>query len=68
MASKKQWKDRDPEAALEASRYRFPRPSRALINQSLEEAGSPLSLPELIAKLGLKGQRARTALARRMDA
>ena len=68
MASKKQWKDRDPEAAREASRYRFPIPSRALINQSLEEAGRPLSLTELSATLGLKGQRAGTAIAKRMDA
>ena len=68
MDSKKQWKDRDPEAAREAGRYRYPIPSRALINRSLEEVGRPLSLTELNAALGLQGQRARTALARRMDA
>ncbi len=68
MARKKQWTDRDPEAALETSRYRFPIPSRAFINQSLEKVGSPLSLAELGTTLGLKGQRARSALAKRMDA
>ncbi len=68
MVKKKQWKERDPEAAQEASLYRFPIPSRALIDQSLEKVGRPLSLTELNAELGLKGQRARAALTRRMEA
>jgi ribonuclease R len=68
MAKKKQWRDHDPEATREANRYRFPIPSRSFINQTLEKAGRPLSQAELNTLLDLKGQRARTALTKRMDA
>ena len=37
------WKDRDSQAALEATRYENPIPSRLFIMETLEQNGAPMS-------------------------
>ncbi len=60
---------KDPHAEREAAKYENPIPSREFIQHTLEEAGVPMNLDELVRQLKLGDDEvARTALHRRLRA
>ncbi len=48
MARKRAWEGRDPEAAVEAGKYRHPVPSRTYLQQYLEKQGVPVPFDDLV--------------------
>ena len=64
----KGWKDQDSQAALEATRYENPIPSRLFIMETLEKKGAPMSHRALCGELGVKSEEQREALMFRLKA
>ncbi|WP_263081172.1 ribonuclease R [Endozoicomonas sp. Mp262] len=62
------WKDSDPQAAQEASRYASPIPSRQLIMQFLEQRGAPASHRALCKELEVIDEEQQQALLFRLKA
>ena len=63
-----EWKNSDPQAAQEASRYETPIPSRQFIMQFLEERGAPTSHRGICRALGVKEAEQQEALMFRLKA
>ena len=59
----KGWKDTDPQAAQEASRYATPIPSRLFIMELLDQRGAPASHKALCAELKITEPEQREAPA-----
>ncbi len=68
MKKQNRWQDRDPRFAEESGRYEDPIPSRQFVLDTLEEAGAPLSLDALCARLGLRERSDREAMTKRLAA
>ena len=64
----KGWKDSDPHAAQEASRYATPIPSRFFIMEFLDKRGAPASHKTLCAELKITGPEQQEALLFRLKA
>lgn len=64
----KGWKDSDPQAAQEASRYATPIPSRLFIMELLESRGAPASHKALCAELKITEPEQQEALLFRLKA
>ena len=64
----KGWKNRDSQAALEATRYENPIPSRLFIMETLEKKGVPMSHRALCHELGVKTEEQQEALMFRLKA
>ena len=64
----KGWKDTDPQAAQEASRYATPIPSRLFIMEFLDQRGAPASHKALCAELKITEPEQREALLFRLKA
>ena len=64
----KGWKDTDPQAAQEASRYASPIPSRLFIMELLDQRGAPASHKALCAELKITEPEQREALLFRLKA
>lgn len=62
------WRDLDPEAKREASKYENPIPSRELILKHLEERGAPATRDQLITEFALTNEEDIEALRRRLRA
>ncbi len=62
------WKDSDPQAAQEASRYASPIPSRQLIMQILEQRGAPASHRVLCREMEVVAEEQQEALMFRLKA
>ena len=59
---------RDPAAAIEATRYEFPVPSRVAVIEALTKAGRPVSEAELLGALGVNDARDVEAFGKRLRA
>ena len=64
----KGWKERDSQAAQEASRYENPIPSRLFIMETLEKRGAPASHRVLCRELGITLEEQQEALMFRLKA
>lgn len=62
------WREIDPEAQREASKYENPIPSRELILKHLEDRGAPANREQLFVEFGLTGDDDQEALRRRLRA
>ena len=62
------WKDSDPQAAQEASRYATPVPSRLFIMELLDQRGAPASHKALCAELNITEPEQQEALLFRLKA
>jgi ribonuclease R len=58
----------DPAAAIEATRYEFPVPSRVAVIEALNAAGRPVSEEELFATLGVEDPRDVESFGKRLRA
>ncbi len=58
----------DPAAAIEATRYAFPVPSRVAVIEALKAAGRPVSEQELLATLGVEDPRDVESFGKRLRA
>lgn len=58
----------DPAAAIEATRYEFPVPSRVAVIEALTAAGRPVSEQELLATLGVEDPRDVESFGKRLRA
>jgi ribonuclease R len=68
MKKSSRWQDRDPRYREESGRYEHPIPSREFILQALAEAGQPLGLDALYARLEVRDRAVRQALGKRLGA
>jgi ribonuclease R len=68
MPRRPRWQTDDPRAAIEASRYDTPIPSREYLLETLQEAGEPLTAEAIAALLKLKDRGLRAALDKRLAA
>jgi ribonuclease R len=64
----REWREEDPNLALEKMRYAHPIASRELILRHLSEANEPLTVARLAKRLGLHTDSERDALAKRLAA
>ena len=64
----REWREEDPNLALEQMRYTHPIASRELILRHLSEASEPLTVARLAKRLGLHTDAERDALAKRLAA
>lgn len=64
----REWREEDPNLALEQMRYAHPIASRELILRHLSEANEPLTVARLAKRLGLHTDAERDALAKRLAA
>ena len=64
----KSWRSDDPDASLEAGKYDNPVPSRALIQQQLEQRGAPAHYEVLVEEFGLVDEDEQEGLRRRLIA
>lgn len=68
MSKKKSWKDKDPSAGQEATRYEHPVPSRKYILDTMDAFNAPLDVVQLYELLDIKTQRDKGAVANRLKA
>jgi ribonuclease R len=64
----REWREEDPNLALEKMRYAHPIASRELILRHLSEANEPLTVARLAKRLGLHTDSERDALSKRLAA
>ena len=64
----REWREEDPNLALEQMRYAHPIASRELILRHLSEANEPLTVARLAKRLGMHTDAERDALAKRLAA
>lgn len=64
----KNWKDKDPNAAVEAQKYDNPVPSREFLLEFLHKWGAPIKHPHLCRELGIENEKDVEAVRRRLIA
>lgn len=64
----KNWKDKDPNAAVEAQKYDNPVPSREFLLEFLRKWGAPIKHPHICRELGIENEKDVEAVRRRLIA